>query len=94
MRAGRHDSANAESALNLLTLVQLILFLMPLFMNLNWQSFQEMVSQSEKLQRARNPEFKGLDSGDLYLAMCIMLVAMASLVFLFALFASFATAFP
>jgi hypothetical protein len=69
--------------------IQFVLFLMPLFMDLNWRGFQAAFRHSEQFQRARDARFRQMDSELLYFGMCGMMVFMESIVFVMTLASSF-----
>jgi hypothetical protein len=69
--------------------IQLLLFLVPLFMHLNWRGFQAAFYQSEQLRRAGDARFRQMDMEMLYVGLCGAMVLMESLVFLMTLAATF-----
>ena len=76
---------SVESQLFTFLFFQLVLFLMPLFMDLNWRGFQSVFHHSEQLQRIRSGRYREMDSVLLYYGMCSMMICMESLVFVMAL---------
>ncbi len=64
---------------------QLVLFLMPLFIDLNWRGFQSAFYRSEQFQRARNAKYREMDSVLLYSGMCAMMICMESIALVMAL---------
>ena len=91
MHAGRTGEVQVESAESLLfsyPFFQLVLFLMPLIMDLNWRGFQSAFHRSEQFQRARDAKFKQLDSVFVYFCMCFALIGMEMVAFGMALVAA------
>ena len=83
----RQVEASKESSERQFALLffQLFIFLMPLFMDLNWRGFQAAFHRSEQFQRARDARFREMDSVLIYFGMCGMMIFMGSFIFVLAL---------
>jgi hypothetical protein len=91
MHVGRTGDVWVESVasdLFSLPFFQLVLFLIPLMVDLNWRGFQSAVHRSEQLRRAQDVKFQQLDMVLLFSAMCFTLVVAGIFVFGMALLAS------
>ena len=88
MRAGQAGVESMESRLFSFPFFQLVFFLMPLMIDLNWRRFQSVVHHSEQLQRERDARFQQLDTVLLYFSICFMLVVFEIILFLLALSAA------
>jgi hypothetical protein len=82
------STESVESHLFSFPFFQLVLFLVPLIMDLNWRRFQLWLRQSEQLQRARDARYQGMDTVILYFGVCFMLVIAGLLILVMALSAA------
>ena len=85
MRRVQVPKESVETQLFTLPFFQLVLFLTPLLIDLNWRGFQLGFRHSEQLQRARDARYREMDSVLLYYGMCSMMIFMGSIVFFLAL---------
>jgi hypothetical protein len=88
VRVGQAGAESVESRLFSPPFFQLVFFLMPLMIDLNWRRFQSVVHHSEQLQRERDARFQQLDTVLLYFAMCFMLVVFEIILFVLTLSAA------
>jgi hypothetical protein len=84
MRVGRVGDAwggSVESNLFPFPFFQLVLFLIPLFIDLNWRGFQSVVWHSEQLRCAQDVRYQAMDIVLLYVGVCLVLVVGEIVVF-------------
>lgn len=85
-RTGNVWAESLDSHLFLFPFFQLVLFLIPLMMDLNWPRFRSAVQHSVDLQRGLDSRYEQLDMVLVYFGVCFLLEVAGVVVFLMALF--------
>ena len=71
-RTGQVSTESAASALFSLPFFQLILFMLPLLIDVRWEPFRRFVRSSHQFQISRDPKYQKLDPQFVYYGICFI----------------------